>query len=485
MKKILKILLCIFIFFIVAIIIFLVSLPFFQEDWIEPVPGVSLELKRPPLKREDIKTNSAMNHVLDMAKHFKDHVKNSELYQAEQTQDWMKDLIFNHSQVEHYRKLLQQSEKTFDIMKRAVRDPDPRMLGPISIFKYEDRDFVSDCYRVSMLHILKAQMLIRENKFKEATEIWKETIRFNYVFAYGGDLVPYLSSMGITSRVLNEIRKLLLKNDIPEAIVLDLKNFVSQLENEAEPLSEVFRVEIISINKTVEDIFDDTIEDNNIANQSEIGFWMKIGWYVGSTKESVTKNLNDCMTHFIHMSEQDYKEGLGDEFMKQVFWRNPAEVVIKNRDPVGFFLAGMFLAAMDAMIIKQLEFRMKIRSTHTFLALYLYNKKNKAMPTSLKELVPEYLDKLPEDPFHQKPISYKVVDQNRWMIYSVYKNTIDDGANINLTKNDRWFYDEIIRNEDYIILNKPLGTKQEKSYVSEEVEKEEIQRGRRGGRGVR
>jgi hypothetical protein len=55
-----------------------------------------------------------------------------------------------------------------------------------------------------------------------------------------------------------------------------------------------------------------------------------------------------------------------------------------------------------------------------------------ALPTSLEELVPDYLDSVPIDPFDESPIRMKATEQGM-IIYSIGDNIFDDGGEVATT----------------------------------------------------
>ena len=49
------------------------------------------------------------------------------------------------------------------------------------------------------------------------------------------------------------------------------------------------------------------------------------------------------------------------------------------------------------------------------------------LPANLAQLVPEYLKRVPIDPFSGKPIIYRLEESN-WLLYSVGQDGVDDGG---------------------------------------------------------
>lgn len=69
----------------------------------------------------------------------------------------------------------------------------------------------------------------------------------------------------------------------------------------------------------------------------------------------------------------------------------------------------------------------KLRAAQTALAVLRYRLKNGKLPESLSNLVPEYFDSVPSDPFDGKKMRYKKLDSG-FVVYSIDRDLIDDGG---------------------------------------------------------
>lgn len=69
----------------------------------------------------------------------------------------------------------------------------------------------------------------------------------------------------------------------------------------------------------------------------------------------------------------------------------------------------------------------QIRLLVCHLAIGLYQAERGRLPGELENLVPNYLDRMPEDPFSGKPLIYKVVSPD-YLLYSVNRDGHDDGG---------------------------------------------------------
>jgi len=78
----------------------------------------------------------------------------------------------------------------------------------------------------------------------------------------------------------------------------------------------------------------------------------------------------------------------------------------------------------------------QIRSARAALAAERYRLDNGRFPEQLDQLAGDYLDRVPIDPFDDKPLRYRL-DDDALIIYSVGRNQIDDGGDVRRDKKAR------------------------------------------------
>jgi hypothetical protein len=69
----------------------------------------------------------------------------------------------------------------------------------------------------------------------------------------------------------------------------------------------------------------------------------------------------------------------------------------------------------------------RLRLLAAALAVRCYQSEQSHKPTELKQLVPEYLQRVPLDPFSGRQIIYRLEGSN-WLLYSVGEDSVDDGG---------------------------------------------------------
>ena len=69
-----------------------------------------------------------------------------------------------------------------------------------------------------------------------------------------------------------------------------------------------------------------------------------------------------------------------------------------------------------------------LRNAQVAIAVERYRRANDGRrPDSLSDLVPQFLDAVPEDPFDGQPLRYRKLESG-YVVYSVFNNRIDDGG---------------------------------------------------------
>lgn len=105
--------------------------------------------------------------------------------------------------------------------------------------------------------------------------------------------------------------------------------------------------------------------------------------------------------------------------------------LLQGRKSRARFLANVLLvqltASVDSVINSELRMLVEQDLLEIAWALYAYKKDNGQYPKSLSELVPAYLEQIPDDRFTGSPLKYIRVGEG-YKMYSVGRNRIDDGG---------------------------------------------------------
>jgi hypothetical protein len=90
-------------------------------------------------------------------------------------------------------------------------------------------------------------------------------------------------------------------------------------------------------------------------------------------------------------------------------------------------MAAIYLPALAGVAQAFARDAATLRTAHAALAIERYRLDHGALPETLDDLVPDYLDAVPEDPFDGAPIRYRRTEPG-YVLYSVYTDLKDDGG---------------------------------------------------------
>ncbi len=138
----------------------------------------------------------------------------------------------------------------------------------------------------------------------------------------------------------------------------------------------------------------------------------------------------EYMTKYVRAAEQDNYLDANALLPKDTFEPGIAPVVT---DPVTFF----FMPQLERSFVLDYRGRAMRRMAATALAIRLYEIDNGRRPAKLADLVPDYLDAVPDDPFAAPgtPIGY-LPDAPRPLLYSIGDNGVDQHGTYAADPND-------------------------------------------------
>lgn len=105
-----------------------------------------------------------------------------------------------------------------------------------------------------------------------------------------------------------------------------------------------------------------------------------------------------------------------------------------EKNLIGEMLARVVDASFSSVFDRRCADISHVSATQTLIAIRAYKKDTGSLPQTLDQLVPEYIAKVPDDPFSGKPMIY---DPTRKIIYSIGNNRINDGGTTGV--NTDWY----------------------------------------------
>jgi hypothetical protein len=106
---------------------------------------------------------------------------------------------------------------------------------------------------------------------------------------------------------------------------------------------------------------------------------------------------------------------------------NYLESAIKISHKRTYLLSGLLLPSYSRIVVREASTHSLIDLATTALAIERFRHQRGRLPTTLAELTPEFLEKVPRDPFDGTPLRYRALAKG-YVIYSVDVDGHDDGG---------------------------------------------------------
>src|SRR6185503_3655879 len=95
----------------------------------------------------------------------------------------------------------------------------------------------------------------------------------------------------------------------------------------------------------------------------------------------------------------------------------------------GHLLSGILLPSLALSLDRAAEGVGRSRVAQTALALERYRlAHSNALPDSLGQLIPQFIEAVPTDPFDGRPLRYQKLSPQGYLVYSIGKDRTDDGG---------------------------------------------------------
>ncbi len=156
---------------------------------------------------------------------------------------------------------------------------------------------------------------------------------------------------------------------------------------------------------------------------------------MGSTPEASTRNLHAYYQHLVVLAEQPYSARTAAEYDTLRARLIPDSLVafwLGSRDPVGRALVLLLFPGRNPRAPRAVH-HASLHGMALFLALRAYELEHGGVPDALDALVPDYLPRVPEDPFDGQPFRYLPravpgLPPEAWAVYSIGEDFADDGG---------------------------------------------------------
>ncbi|MBN2189644.1 MAG: hypothetical protein JW728_00345 [Candidatus Aureabacteria bacterium] len=273
--------------------------------------------------------------------------------------------------------------------------------------------YLSAWRKIARVMTLKAIYERENGDYSGSIETCMEVLKFgNLILEYPEALIGYLVGMSIMDTGLEQLRKLVCINSVTYDELIktagELKEFgpynngfIRSVKVEYRMVDDIID-NISSGKQNIEELVASPLPDE------------KVNWRLFQPNRT-KKLFADFFRRAIKEAPKPYYE-IDAAYFKDVKYAADKRPWMFDRNAVGKFLIALIIPAYDKCFELKSRMDVSLSATRFMFLCKAYEKKIGRLPDSLEELVPEYADSIPIDPFDGKPLKYSADEK---VIYSV------------------------------------------------------------------
>ncbi|MDX9980891.1 MAG: hypothetical protein RBU25_12775, partial [Lentisphaeria bacterium] len=346
-------------------------------------------------------------------------------------------------QYEDILRLVRLYEPQIPLLDRALAAPDPQV--PTADSSDFLLPYLTDVRQMARWLAVSGHYRAGTGDCAGAFRDFERILELGNLVCRGGCLINHLVGIACDAIAADAAWVVASRERVPAPVFRDAARAFLAAHDEAEPYVEAIRAEALVGTSSVHMLYRDP---SSMLSSGLSGYSLPVHQrtllrslfgmlpLVGSTPASTTRNLDACYQHLVVLAEKPYTPATVAEYVKftdRIRLDNPAKILFLTRDPLGMVFAAMFMPSLDRAHLKATHRDAILRGMALFLAVRAYETEHGAPPETLDALVPDYLPRIPEDPFDGKPFRYlrrnvPGLPPEAWAVYSIGENFTDEGG---------------------------------------------------------
>ncbi len=317
--------------------------------------------------------------------------------------------------------ILSRNTHNLTYFAKAANKPYYQDQNSINPLKATTNDVPAITYSMtaSRLSVLRAIYLAKQGKDKEAIEEALNSVKVgqNIQKSQSADFFEYLMGSVIKYQGLEAIQKILPTTKLNSN---DLKAYAKTLD-EYSKNEEL----IITILKNEYRIQAHIVDESSYPLLETYKLKNTFNFKPNETKLLFANSIRES----IKQAKEPYKKGT-----KKIDKEPPSFSYLKFflvENSAGTLIFDLWNFQNSDLLNRHYEEDVRVAATQTLMALKAYKQDTNRLPSSLNELVPEYLSSVPRDPYDEKNLKYS---ETKKIIYSVGKDKISSGGSVG----DNW-----------------------------------------------
>jgi len=323
--------------------------------------------------------------------------------------------------------LLERNKEVFDDFEKALKRPhyqDPIYRDPAEINVLTPITSLGVFRDIARLNIIKSYYLLDQGKEKEALDQVIKVIKFGELLNNSPrpDHLILMSGFSIKEEGLQALREIIPSLNLSSEVLESYIDELEQFKRNKEMMIRLVKMDyMISIN-TKSDFIDVQYVDS--SKKSDVsGFEITSSWdenLLSQLSYIYKPNRTQEMfaEHYRFYIDKIKRDDCSEKSSPNIEFSFPNSKIqmLFTENIIGKELCGIMLATFSTNLRCFDDF--SIMGTQNLMAMKAYKTDNGKLPPSLENLVPEYLSKIPTDPFSGDPMKYSA---EKKIIYSTGK----------------------------------------------------------------
>jgi len=302
---------------------------------------------------------------------------------------------------------------------------------PVRSFDHKSEE-LSGMMNLAHLFVLEAQMKKARSNWTAASQSYLDVIHLGEDLSRGSPIIGRLVSLAVSAMGIMRLAEI-----IDQLSADDAKNasrVVQQTMGRRVPMTETLQEEKWMVQASLLELFRKPnwrlglappvgVEGNVLGPDEQTNGWEKAARFL-ITFPYTKHEVMDAYTRYI----DGWISRVSDSFLLH------AEPFVD----AGPFNSGLAMSsvAMRSMLTRDTYVESQLSLLAASLALRAYKLEKRAYPSNLVELIPDYLERIPKDPFDARKALHYKNEQTNYVLYSLGPDRVDNGGT---ESTDRFF----------------------------------------------
>ena len=402
------------------IVFFLIGiLSIFPKD-ILPINDTDLQLEKVEVVKEEnsyyqlIKIEEIIDFSENEAKIISNYAKGK---------DWDEDFV---------KKLISKNQKALSVFDAAVEKTyfqDPEFTDPtkVSISSLVTSLKPGDILKITNLSSIKAISAAKKGQDKKAFDEALKSIKLGHKMQNSqGSLIHYFLGTAIKSIGLYTVQDLLKTTSLDNSSLKDYLSKISEYSDNKKGLELAIKIEY-TVQVSAVDSITESIDPNEAVQKLAWGsflFGKKIEQSSFYFQPNKTKKMFADNARLV-IKDIDKPCGIVEQREVEKVAPSNAIEMLFTENAIGKMIHDITLISFGPFQNKRCDVELLVSATRLLVAMKMFKTDLSTYPSSLVDLIPDYIIEIPVDPYDGKPIRYS---SSKKIIYSVGQDLIDSGG---------------------------------------------------------